>query len=669
VPTQPAPRPQRPVVATSARPASPRRRGRRRAAAEILPILGAIGVTLVLIGAWAVYWSAGPPPAPSPGAAAGGEPTVRSAAGGSDNSTVPTSLPPFSSGPGDTIVVWVSQSGRSGVANVTDSAGDLFRPVLASSMAFGSTGAVNGLSVWIATGVAGGPAVTVEVTEEPACGTCIIDSAIVAVDATGLGPEPIAHIGNATNSSTFAGEQSNGFSCSVSAGPLDLVLAGVAARNFDNLAPAGGDALVFLQVTGPPISPRTTTTAVFQETEAVGARTVWMNGTDNQSSAWVAAAIALAPTSSPQPADFSVTFTENGLPSGTSWSVSLGGQTSSAAAPSSIAFSVPDGTYPYEAATVVGYTQGPASGTVLVNGAPETISIYYASSSRPIQHVVVIVLENEGLGAAFAGSAYLRYLSGTYGNFTQFYAACHGSLPDYTALTSGRYYACGSDSISETTDENVGDLLERNGDSWAGYFEGMTVPCDPADGGGYVTDHNPFLIYQDVVGNQSRCDSHVVNSAAFNESLANGTLPTVSLYIPNEYDDCESSSIAYCSTWLSDFLGGILNSTSPTVQAVVAHTAFIVVFDEGSDDSGYAQAGYVNSWCEGQTGNPLSDCGGHTYLTVVSPYSVGTVYTAMASDYNVLSTIEWLFGLGSDGGWDGTAAFPSLSGIFSFTSN
>lgn len=281
-----------------------------------------------------------------------------------------------------------------------------------------------------------------------------------------------------------------------------------------------------------------------------------------------------------------------------------------------------------------------------------------------VQHVVVVVLENQVLSSLYSQAPYEKYLQRTYGNVTPFYGACHHSLPEYTAMTSGRSFSCTTIPIAGVS--NLADLLEAHGDTWAGYFEGMPTPCGLTDAGSYVTNHNPFIVYQDIRSNTSRCAAHVLNSDAFNASVRNGSLPTYSFYVPNIYDDGFRSSTAASDLWLNDFLSPLLNSTDPTVRGEVARTVFFIVSDEGADAdlSGYSVPGVVNSWCESQTGTPLSACGGQTFLAVVSPMSSGTGYASAATDYNVESTVEWLLGLGSDGGYDHTPAFPAMTSLF-----
>ncbi len=78
---------------------------------------------------------------------------------------------------------------------------------------------------------------------------------------------------------------------------------------------------------------------------------------------------------------YSVSFTESGLSSGTSWSITLGGTTLSASAPSSIVFQEPNGSYSYTVGSVAGYNSAPSLGTVVVAGTATTQAIVFTASS------------------------------------------------------------------------------------------------------------------------------------------------------------------------------------------------------------------------------------------------------------------------------------------------
>ncbi|MHB8553412.1 MAG: hypothetical protein ACYDAO_07520 [Thermoplasmataceae archaeon] len=82
------------------------------------------------------------------------------------------------------------------------------------------------------------------------------------------------------------------------------------------------------------------------------------------------------PSPSPSPSYYSVTFSETGLSSGTSWYVSLSGVTKTSTS-SSITFSKEDGTYSYTIGAVSGYSVSPSSGSVSVSGGSKSVAVTY----------------------------------------------------------------------------------------------------------------------------------------------------------------------------------------------------------------------------------------------------------------------------------------------------
>jgi len=78
--------------------------------------------------------------------------------------------------------------------------------------------------------------------------------------------------------------------------------------------------------------------------------------------------------------NYTITFYEKGLPSGTSWSVTLNGTTKSSTT-DTITFSVPNGTYSYSIGSVSGYTASNSNGSVTVSGKNIPVSITFSSTS------------------------------------------------------------------------------------------------------------------------------------------------------------------------------------------------------------------------------------------------------------------------------------------------
>ena len=103
-------------------------------------------------------------------------------------------------------------------------------------------------------------------------------------------------------------------------------------------------------------------------------------------------AIALAYT---QNSMYAVNFTESGLPSGTSWNVTLSGNTVSSSS-NSITFSEYDGTYSYSIGKMNGYTISPLGGSVTVNNGIQKKYIAFTGSQPSLGHVAVSYM---GLGS------------------------------------------------------------------------------------------------------------------------------------------------------------------------------------------------------------------------------------------------------------------------------
>lgn len=383
---------------------------------------------------------------------------------------------------------------------------------------------------------------------------------------------------------------------------------------------------------------------------------------------------------------YSVTFSESGLPTGTTWWATLATSNRSSTG-STIVYNEANGSYTFAIHPPRGYSASPASGTVTVAGGAVTTSVAFSYASAPatasISHVVLVLLENEEVTGLWAAAPYERYLAATYGNATQFYAVCHDSSADYFAVTSGETFGCSNaypnPGFSVT---QIGDLFERANLTWAAYQESMPSACDLSSSGYYINYHDPFVYYQDLNRNATRCDAHVISAATFNQSVEAGDLPAFSFYTPNwEHDGhgptnspwSASTGLTHVESWLRSFLPPILNHTgafdTAAEQTLVNHTAFVLLYDEGTTDLGYTVGGIHTTGCYNQTGKYVTACGGHVQLTVISPYSLHRQYTADATTYSVQSTIEWLFGLSSDGGLDGTSNFPAMTSLFSFSSN
>lgn len=268
-----------------------------------------------------------------------------------------------------------------------------------------------------------------------------------------------------------------------------------------------------------------------------------------------------------------------------------------------------------------------------------------------ITNVVVIVFENAEASTVLAQGPYFGYLAQHYAYAADDYAICHPSAPNYLALTSGATYSqCGSDAHHVYRASNLANLAARAHRSWAAYAESMPTACDLTNTYPYAVKHEPFLFYGNVLANTSRCTAHVLNFTALQNAVNASRLPNLAFVTPNLRDDGHDTNVSFASAWLHGFLTPLVNRSS------FAHTAYFIVFDEGTSNlgAGNSSAGPTNT-----TG------GGHVYLSIVSPLSVGIGnVTNLSSHYTVLTTIEWLLGLPSSGHNDRASLWPPLRAAF-----
>jgi hypothetical protein len=95
---------------------------------------------------------------------------------------------------------------------------------------------------------------------------------------------------------------------------------------------------------------------------------------------------------------FDVNFHATGLPSGTTWSVTLGGVTESSAG-TTITFTEPIGTYAYGVGALANWASSPSSGSVTVTGASYNVSVTFSAL------VYAVTLSVGGLAASTTWSA------------------------------------------------------------------------------------------------------------------------------------------------------------------------------------------------------------------------------------------------------------------------
>lgn len=258
-----------------------------------------------------------------------------------------------------------------------------------------------------------------------------------------------------------------------------------------------------------------------------------------------------------------------------------------------------------------------AAGLTALVATPLTPHVDLAAAALPRPaHVVIVVEENRGNILGNKSAPFMNALATHGANMAQSFAETHPSEPNYLALFAGSTFGVTKDScpVDGGNTPNLGSELLTAGYTFVGFAEDLPAAGSPVcSAGKYARKHVPWANFTNVPA---------ANSLPFSAfPMGNyGSLPTVSFVIPNNDDNMHDGSIAQADAWLNRQLSGYAN------WAVANNSLLVVTWDE-DDDSDRNQI-------------PTVIYGAH-----VQP---GT-YNEQISHYNVLSTLEQMYGLPKTG--------------------
>ena len=269
-----------------------------------------------------------------------------------------------------------------------------------------------------------------------------------------------------------------------------------------------------------------------------------------------------------------------------------------------------------------------------------------AGSSAPVgkhfDHVVIVVMENEGTDQALA-DPYISSLTRKGAWFSRYYAITHPSFPNYLAIVAGSTFGMDSDHWPRPfKGATIADRLEARNLTWKSYAEDYPGRCYLGSGAGagritptaaptelYARKHVPLLAFASIQNDPARC-ARVVGAGQFMRDARAGKLPHYSFYTPNMFNDGHDTSLEASSKWLQ----GFVRALDATV-AMHQRTLLVITWDEGGNRD--------NKVLTLLLGN------------VVKPGKYSTPLT----HFSLLRTIEENFGLSTVGAGDKRAsAFP-----------
>jgi phosphatidylinositol-3-phosphatase len=236
----------------------------------------------------------------------------------------------------------------------------------------------------------------------------------------------------------------------------------------------------------------------------------------------------------------------------------------------------------------------PSSRAAHMHGGPTTEqpspSTRAPARRGPVSRIAVIVMENHEYDAIIGSSQapYLNGLAKRSALLTGYDAVTHPSLPNYLAMTGGATFGIHSDCACVVTARNLVDQLELAHISWKGYMESMPRSCFFGDAYPYAQKHNPFIHYQDIRENRTRCERIVPFGQLATDERAD-RLPRFMFITPNLCHDMHDCSVRTGDAWLASVMPTLLPHLGPD-------GILVVTFDEGSTDAGccvYARGGHI----------------------------------------------------------------------------
>ena len=254
----------------------------------------------------------------------------------------------------------------------------------------------------------------------------------------------------------------------------------------------------------------------------------------------------------------------------------------------------------------------------------------WAATQLPrYDHVVIVVEENHTAASIIGDKAapFINSLAAGGALMTRSYAVAHPSEPNYLALFAGDTFGMHSDAcpVDYGNAPNLASELLASGRTFGGYAEGLPAAgSSVCSAGRYARKHAPWLNFTNVPAAVS------MPVSAF---TGDGALPTVSFVIPDLDDDMHDGSVATGDGWLAAHISSYAN------WAKANNSLLIVTWDE-DDESGDNRIPTI------------------FYGAGIRP---GT-YEQQISHYNVLSTVEQVYGLSKTGL---AASAPAIAGIWS----
>jgi acid phosphatase len=202
-----------------------------------------------------------------------------------------------------------------------------------------------------------------------------------------------------------------------------------------------------------------------------------------------------------------------------------------------------------------------------------------AAAVPPLDHVIVVVLENHSYSQALA-MPYLRSLADSFVSFLDSRAVTHPSQPNYLAMWAGSTLGVTSNVCpapgSPFYDENLGHACEAAGITWRAYSEDLPFAgsdtCETA-GFLYARKHEPWTHFDNLTHLNERPYADLA------VDIANDSLPRLAFVVPNQCNDGHDCPLSVADAWLA--------ANVPMMRAAVGPGGVVIItWDEDDGSAG-----------------------------------------------------------------------------------
>ncbi|KXG47042.1 Phosphoesterase [Penicillium griseofulvum] len=221
---------------------------------------------------------------------------------------------------------------------------------------------------------------------------------------------------------------------------------------------------------------------------------------------------------------------------------------------------------------------------------------------------------------------------------TNFYAVTHPSEPNYCAAAGGDTFGMDNDDFKHMPENvsSIADVLDTKHISWAEYqehipyagFQGYNYSNQETYHPDYVRKHNPMVLYDSVVANDTRARS-IKSFEDFENDIRDKKLPQWAFITPNMTNDAHDTNITFAAKWERPFVAKLLEN-----EYFYNNTLLLLTFDE---DKTYTGDNRIFSVLVGGA---------------VPEHLKGTKDDTFYTHYSSIASVSANWGLPSLGRWD-----------------